>query len=118
MVLRLALIYFLLDPPRPGGSRGIEPVHLDAAMAVWRYCEESVQMLFRSRTGTFLGDKILELLAKGPKTKEALNAHLSLKQKAEAGGVLANLEAAALIRKRTAKKAGGGRPATVWELVK
>jgi hypothetical protein len=118
MVLRLALIYFLLDPPPKGGSQGIAPVHLDAALAVWRYCEESVQMLFRSRTGTFLGDKILELLADGPKTKDTLNDHLSPKQKAEAGGVLANLEAAVLIRKTTAKKAGAGRPATMWELVK
>jgi hypothetical protein len=118
MVLRLALIYFLLDPPPKGGSQGIAPVHLDAAMAVWRYCEESVQMLFRSRAGTFLGDKILELLAKGPMTKGDLNGHLSSKQKAEADGVLANLEAAALVRKTTAKKAGAGRPATVWELVK
>jgi hypothetical protein len=118
MVLRVALIYFLLDPPQTGVSRGIEPIHLDAAMAVWRYCEESVQMLFRSRAGTFLGDKILELLANGPMTKDALNDHLSPKQKAEVAGVLANLEAASLILKTTVPSGGAGRPATVYELVK
>jgi hypothetical protein len=118
MVLRLALIYFLLDPPSKGGGQGIEPIHLDSALAVWRYCEESAQILFRSRAGTFLGDKILELLANGRMTKDALNDHFSPKQKAEAGGVLASLEMAGLIRKEIVKKPGGGRPATLWELVK
>jgi hypothetical protein len=118
MVLRLALIYFLLDSPFKGIRRcrrqGIEPVHLDAAMAVWRYCEESVQMLFKSWAGTFLGDKILELLARGPMTKDELNDHLSPKQKAEAPGVLAGLEAAGQVRTVLRKSEGAGRPATVW----
>ncbi len=118
MVLRLALIYFLLDPPPKGVSRGIAPVHLEAAMAVWRYCEESVQQLFASRAGTFLGDKIMELLKGGPMTKDELNDHLSAKQKAEAPGVLTELENSGLVRKTTRKQKGAGRPATVWELVK
>jgi hypothetical protein len=117
MVLRLALIYFLLDPPPKGGSRGIAPEHLDAALAVWDYCEQSVQMLFRTRAGTFLGDKILTLLANGPLTKDEINNHLSPKQKAEAGGVLAHLEAAGLIRKAKVEKTGPGRPVTMWERV-
>jgi hypothetical protein len=129
MVLRLALIYYLLDsPPRrkPGllGRRcppeiaRIQPVHLDAALAVWDYCVASVEILFRTKAGTFLGDKILGLLDAGPMTKDVLNDHLSPKQKAEAGGVLAGLEAAGLVRKAIAKKPGAGRPATLWELVK
>src|SRR5207302_1156153 len=81
MVLRVALIYYLLDPPSTGESRGIAPVHLDAAMAVWNYCEESVQMLFKTRSGTMLGDKVLALLAGGPMTKDTMNDHLSPKQK-------------------------------------
>jgi hypothetical protein len=128
MVLRLALLYYLLDPPPKGGSQfeqfkakhlaGIQPVHLDAALAVWDYCVRSVEMLFRSKAGTFLGDKLLELLRDhGPMTKDVLNDHLSPKQKAEAAGVLASLEAAGLIRKGTKKPTGAGRPATVWESV-
>jgi Domain of unknown function (DUF3854) len=122
MVLRLALLYYLLDP-RSGGdsqgdvSQGILPVHLDAAMAVWNYCRESVEMLFRGRSGTFLGDKILELLANGRMTKDQLNDHLSPKQKADAPGVLAGLEAAGHVRKVTVKREGAGRPATAWERV-
>ena len=117
MVLRLALIYFLLDSPPGGVSEGIQPVHLDAAMAVWRYCEESVRMLFKGRAGTFLGDKILELLSSGPKSKDELNDHLSAKQKAEAPAALAALEAAGQVRWTVRKREGAGRPATVWERV-
>jgi hypothetical protein len=118
IVLRLALIYYLLDPPPKGESQGIAPVHLDAALEVWRYCEESVQLLFRGRAGTFLGDKILELLRDGPMTKDQLNDHLSPKQKAEAPGVLADLESSGQIRKTVKKRKGAGRPPVVWELAK
>lgn len=117
MVLRLALIYCLLDLPPKGGSREIQPAHLDAAMAVWGYCEASVQMLFKNSAGTFLGDKILELLGNSPLTKDAMNDHLSPRQKADAPKVLAVMEAAGLIRKSSVKRDGAGRPATLWERV-
>jgi hypothetical protein len=42
-----------------------------------RYCEESVQMLFQSRAGTFLGDKLLKLLADGPMSKDRLCTFLN-----------------------------------------
>lgn len=118
MVLRLALLYFLLDPPPKGVSQGISLEHLEAALAVWKYCEESVQMLFKSRAGTFLGDKVLMLLEAGPLSKDQLNNHLSPKQKEEAPHVLLQLETAGLIRKAILKKTSAGRPATVWELVR
>jgi hypothetical protein len=116
MVLRLALIYYLLDLPSRA-SQGIAPIHLDAAMAVWRYCDESARMLFAGRAGTSLGDRVLSLLLNGPMTKDELNAHFSTKQKDELGTVLGELERASLIR-RTTRKGETGRPATVWELVK
>jgi hypothetical protein len=116
LVLRVAFIYYLFDPPSTGESKGIQLTHLDAAMAVWNYCEESVQMLFKCRAGTFLGDKILELLAKGPMSKDELNDHLSPKQKSEALGVLAGLEQHGLVIKHMVKRDGAGRPATTWNL--
>jgi hypothetical protein len=115
IVLRLALIYFLLDPPSKGVSKGIAPVHMDAALAVWDYCTKSVEMLFKTKAGTFLGDKILDLLSAGPMTTDAMNDHLSIKQKADAPRERANLEAAGLIRRTVRKPEGAGRPATVWE---
>jgi hypothetical protein len=118
IVLRLALLYCLLDPPPPGGaSRVILPVHLDAAMAIWSYCEQSVQQLFGKRGRTVLERKLLELLSAGPMSKDTINNHLSPSQKAEVNTALANLEAAKLIRKRKQEQDGPGRPATVWERV-
>jgi hypothetical protein len=40
-VVRLSLLYALLD-----GSAEIQKVHLEAALAVWDYCEESVRYIF------------------------------------------------------------------------
>jgi hypothetical protein len=116
IVLRLALIYCLLDPPPAGGGREIAPVHLDAAMAVWSYCEQSVQMLFGRRGRTALENKLLEMLS-GPKSKDQINDHLSPGQKAEVGTALAKLEAAGLIRKARIERAGPGRRPTVWERI-
>jgi hypothetical protein len=114
MVLRVALIYFLLDPPPKGASQGIAPVHLDAAMAVWAYCEESVQALFQGQGGSFMADKLLGLLAHGGLTRDQLNDHLSPRQKAEASGALLELERAGLVCQEKVEKTGRGRPATRW----
>ena len=86
-------------------------------MAVWRYCEKSVQIHFGDRAGTSLSDRILELLGKGPMTKDEFNPHLSANQKAELVGVLESLERAKAIRK-TMRQGATGRPATVWERVR
>lgn len=51
--LRLSMIYALLD-----GSKEIRREHLEAALAVWQYCENSARYLFGSNTGDALADKI------------------------------------------------------------
>lgn len=51
--LRLSVSYALLD-----GSPVIEVEHLEAALAVWRYCEASAAYVF----GTALGDEIADRL--------------------------------------------------------
>jgi len=45
-VIRLALIYALLDR-----ARQIDVVHLDAALAVWRFCEASARHIFGDTQG-------------------------------------------------------------------
>jgi hypothetical protein len=117
MVLRIALLYYLLDPPLTRQRQGIGPEHLDAAMAVWDCCSQSVELLFGDRAGTNLGDKILALLANGPKTKAELNKHLSPSQKHDRDGALAALKQQGLIVE-TERSDTGGRPATAWELAK
>ncbi len=60
-VMRLACIYALLD------SRSeVSITHLNAALAVWRYCEHSARFIFGDATGDDKADTILDsLLAKG-----------------------------------------------------
>ena len=60
LVLRLALIYSQLDELRRRDS--IRVVHLKAALAVWEYSRASCYLLFKSHTGTPIGDRLIELL--------------------------------------------------------
>jgi hypothetical protein len=56
-VLRLSMIYALLE-----GTSTIERRHIDAAIAVWDYCDESARGLFGNRTGNKDVDKLAEML--------------------------------------------------------
>jgi Protein of unknown function (DUF3987) len=60
-VLRLSSIYALLDETAVVGTS-----HLEAAFAVWRYCEDSARYLFGERTGDRLADKFLAALRRRP----------------------------------------------------
>jgi hypothetical protein len=123
-VCRLALAYYLLDPrSRRESEPGVGPEHLRAALAVWRYSEESVRMLFASRDEAAPADglsalarKVLDLLKGGPLRKDQLNDHLSPQMKQKIDPTLEELLAAGLVVKDTLKGTGAGRPATVWGL--
>jgi hypothetical protein len=52
--LRLSVAYAALD-----GSATIEPAHLEAALAVWRYCEASARYIFGDALGDETADKLL-----------------------------------------------------------
>jgi hypothetical protein len=56
-VIRLSLIYALLDC-----QDAISPHHLEAAMAVWAYCEESALRIFGASLGDPIADDILRAL--------------------------------------------------------
>jgi hypothetical protein len=56
-VMRLACLYALFDR-----SYVVEPEHLDAALAVWRYCERSVEEVFGDAVGDPVADEILRQL--------------------------------------------------------
>jgi hypothetical protein len=55
--IRLALVYALLDR-----STHIEKVHLEAALALWTYCEASARFIFGDFTGDPVADTILRTL--------------------------------------------------------
>jgi hypothetical protein len=61
--LRISLIYALLD-----GAGEIRVEHLQAALAVWDYCERSVASIFAARLGDPEADRILRAVESGPKT--------------------------------------------------
>jgi hypothetical protein len=56
-VMRLACLYALLDC-----SPEVRQVHLAAALALWRYCEDSVRFIFGDSFGDPVADEILRAL--------------------------------------------------------
>jgi hypothetical protein len=60
-VLRLSLLYSLFD-----SSSVIRPEHLQAALAVWDYCERSIEHIFGGATGDADRERILSALINGP----------------------------------------------------
>jgi hypothetical protein len=60
-VLRLSMAYALLSQ-----SIEIRPEHLQAALAVWEFCENSVRHLFGDALGDPVADPILQALRQNP----------------------------------------------------
>jgi len=52
----------MLCTPRINESQSIEAEHLEAALAVWDYAEESACYIFGDATGDVVADQILEAL--------------------------------------------------------
>jgi hypothetical protein len=124
MVLRLALIYALLECPLTSKLKQlqlsklrIKVEHLNAALAVWDYCEASVYYLYADKSGDPLGDKILELLRAEPLSRNDFNRHLSADQKKHLPAILEMLRASGRVRMRQEKQSGPGRPLEMWERV-
>ena len=55
--LRLSLIYALLD-----GVQEIDRVHIEAGLALWKYCNASVRFIFGDMLGDAIADAILKAL--------------------------------------------------------
>jgi hypothetical protein len=112
---RLAMIYALLD-----GLEAVDAVHLEAALALWRYCEASAKLVYGDRTGSPLADRILDALRRatpdGLSRDQIRSDVLDRNYSAEKiDAALAELDGYALISQET-KPPGpsGGRPATVY----
>lgn len=61
--MRLACMYALLDC-----SHVIQRVHLEAALALWQYCEDSARYIFGDALGDKLADEILGALREASET--------------------------------------------------
>ena len=60
-VLRLSCIYALLDR-----SMEVQRCHLEAALALWKYCEDSARVIFGDALGSHVADQILKAIGKAP----------------------------------------------------
>jgi hypothetical protein len=109
-VLRLSTIYAALDC-----SSVIEPLHLQAALAVWDYCSASAALIFHASTGDAVLDRIRRALDETPEglTRKEIRAlfhgHVSSERIDMA---LEELTAQGLATNQTTS--GRGRPATRW----
>jgi hypothetical protein len=114
-VLRLAIVYAGLDT-----SDTLEPVHLQAALAVWRYAEASVEYIFGDTLGDPDADAILSALCSAggyglsrTDIRDMFVRHLSAARIERALGVLHKANLATVEKVNT-----GGRPAEVWRIKK
>jgi Protein of unknown function (DUF3987) len=106
--MRLACIYALLDR-----STDVRAEHLQAALALWSYCDRSVRFIFGDSLGDDIADEILTFLRLSPRTRneirEMLGGHHSAPRIARALGLLARFGLTECRSEET-----GGRPAERW----
>ena len=110
-VMRLAVIYALLDR-----SKVVRPEHLNAALAIWEYCEKSARYIFGDRIGDPVADRIIEALREGPRTRTEISNMFGRNYPA------ARIETALSTLKTAGRAAShyddtGGRPAERWALL-
>ena len=109
-VLRLSCIYALLDR-----STEIQRQHLEAALALWKYCEDSARVIFGDVLGNHVADKILKALGDAPEglTKSEIN-HLfgGHRSSGEVGAALQILGGRDLVEFK--QEDTGGRPVERW----
>jgi hypothetical protein len=110
-VRRLALVYALLD-----SSPVVCRAHLEAALEVWRYAEESAEFVFGDVLGDPVADELLTALRKaGPEgmSRAELSEHFGRNRRAsEIQRGLALLSEQGLARGE--REQTGGRPAERW----
>jgi hypothetical protein len=115
-VVRLAVVYALLDQ-----TQAIDVPHLQAALAVWSYCQWSVLYLFGDRTGDAIADAILRELraAGGSLSRWELSNRLSRNvTAAELNRALEWLSAIGLVVvEQVPPRYGKGRPTQLVRLV-
>jgi hypothetical protein len=111
-VMRLACLYALLD-----GETVVRPDHLNAALALWAYCEESVRYIFGKSLGDPVADEILRALraaASKGLTRTEIRDLFSRHQTNKVSAALDWLESQGMIAKRDEET--GGRTAERWFL--
>ena len=115
-VMRLACLYALLDC-----SAQIRLVHLQAAVALWKYCEDSAEFIFGDSTGNSIANDIVQALREAPEglsrtgIRDLFKRNLSSKEINDALALLERTEKAFRVVERQDNSAG--RPLERWFLV-
>jgi hypothetical protein len=116
-VMRLACLYALLDR-----SAVIRLAHLEAALALWRYAENSARFIFGQAMGDPVADDILRALKEAGEaglTQNQLNELFSghVKSGVLSQALTALIEAGRVVSQEEPSGARGGRPARRWKIL-
>ena len=112
--MRLATVYAVLDR-----SSVIRAEHLLAALAMWRYCEDSVEFIFGDSLGNATADEIMALLRtrQDGVTRTDIRAHFQRHKSAgEINRALTVLESGG--RAWRDREETSGRPAERWRMLR
>ena len=108
--LRLSMLYALLD-----GATAIGREHVESALALWRYCEQSAHDVWGDALGDPTADAILDAVREqGELTRTAIRDLFSRHRSGDYERALARLVAADRLVTRTVET--GGRPTTTYSL--
>ncbi len=113
--IRLGLIYALLD-----GGAAIDRIHLEAALAVWAFCDASTRFIFGDVTGDTIADAILRALRSaggaGKTRTEIYTLFSSNRRSGDIGRALELLMQRGKARSVTTPPPPGrrGRPTETW----
>lgn len=104
-VARLALIYAMFDEATEVDAR-----HLDSAIAFWKFCEASTAAIYGQSTGDRDADALLVELRSGPLDMTDIRKLLGLRTAADRDGVVGLLLELGLVRRKSVRTGGAGRP--------
>jgi hypothetical protein len=110
--LRLAMLYALVD-----GSQYIRESHVESALAVWEYAEESARLIFGDAVGDPDADKVLDALKRakrGLTRTEVRDLFGRNKGTEEIDRILKVLLEAGRVRVTKSHKAGSNKPVEGW----
>jgi hypothetical protein len=111
-VTRLAVVFALADR-----SEVVDLPHLEAALAVWRYCEASASAIFGTLTGNRDADRVLRELRNGDLTRKEASALFSRNKSAtQLDQIMAEVMATGLAE--TCIRGTGRHATTVYSLKK
>jgi hypothetical protein len=112
--MRLACLYALLD-----GTAMVGRVHLEAALALWRYCEASARYIFGNATGDRIADELFAALREAGGeglTRTQIRDLFNRRRSGAIDAALAMLSETG--RARFTAERTGGRPVTCWFAVR